>query len=125
MKKDMLLRLAYRALLQSPLNDRGKVKKIYNGYIASFGAGVVQSGLLATLAIFHHNTDSGEAPKKPLMDALLSILKEHHAGLPAIEPQDTLFLYAVRHADHLPLIQRRVTEAAVALKLAIRTFELQ
>lgn len=123
MKKDLLLRLAFQALSSSSLNQGGKIKKVYNGYIASFGAGMVQSGLLATLAIFHHNTDSGDAPKKPLMDVLLAILRNYNEGLPTIGAEENLFLYALNNPGQLPLIQRRVMDAAIALKLAMRTFE--
>lgn len=125
MNKNELLKIAYQSVIPSGLSKDGvSVKKVYNGYIASFGAGIIQSGLLPTLAIYTHDSDNSEESKAPLLKALYAILEKHHAGLPMPAPNGDLFQYALNNSDALPLLQRRLTEGAVALKLALRTFKL-
>jgi CRISPR-associated protein Cmr5 len=95
----------------------GTIPKEYNGYISSFGAAVMQSGLKAAIA-FNENTESGSVyGKSPLMRAILEIMN----GEPPAEGA-TLLAYVLSN-DTIET-KSAVLDATIALKLAIRTFKL-
>jgi len=124
MYRSNLLNDAMTVLQESKIVSNNCADKAYNGAIAAFGAALIQSGLLTTLAMYKH--DSGDASRPKIMDALFRMIKHHHIGIPTpTENESDLLEYALHHYQtHLPLIEKRVTEAAIALKLALRTFKL-
>jgi CRISPR/Cas system CMR-associated protein Cmr5 small subunit len=46
-----------------------KIPSVYKGYISAFGSGIVNSGLLTTVAMFYYS-DSSEGDRKPLLKAI-------------------------------------------------------
>jgi CRISPR-associated protein Cmr5 len=56
-------------VLEKEFSD-GKIPSAYNGYISSFGASVMQSGLLPTLALF----EKKDAPTKEDKSNLTSLI---------------------------------------------------
>lgn len=90
------------------VNNNGEVPKQFNGYIASFGASVRQAGLLAT-TLFYQNTKNTEEDRSKIIDAIEYIIDE-----PIVTHNNTVDKKT----------RQKVEDAAVALKLAVRTFKL-
>jgi CRISPR-associated protein Cmr5 len=115
-----------------PANSR-PIPREYQGYISSFGASVMQSGILPTLTIYASQQQRGNATedRSKILSVLQHILLSDHSSLPngikeTIRGKD-LFKAAVElYKDDLGLrdLRGHLLDAAVAAKLAIRTFEL-
>ena len=113
------------------------VPKVYKGYISSMGATMNKAGLLPTLAIFSApQSDSSEGDKRKLMRILTELLKgqfEDRYGTiedvdNANESEDRLLRFAVdfkQNPQVLRQIKRDLTNASIAVKLTLRTFNLQ
>ena len=99
-----------------------KIPSVYKGYISAFGSGIVNSGLLTTVAMFYYS-DSSEGDRKPLLQA---IFETAFSETERDKQRDFLKFLIARHKidAHLSLEQSRIEDAAVALKLAVRTFDL-
>lgn len=87
--------------------NRNCVPKEYNGYISSFGASIRQAGLLATILFFENETSSALQDRKKVLRAIEYILGFNEHSL-----QDNLD-------------REKIEMAAVALKLAVRTYKLE
>ena len=83
------------------------VPKEYNGYIASFGASIRQSGLLATILFFENESSKAMQDRRKVLRAIEYILEI---------PQNSI---------RNNLDRDKIEMAAVALKLAIRTYKLE
>ncbi len=111
------------------------INKVYKGYIASLGASLVQSGLLPTLAIFSAEDSGDEGDRRILLRILTNMMEAkwptHYGKLEKESTDKTerrLLVYAANHQDDLVLqrqIRRHLSDASVALKLALRTYNLQ
>jgi len=115
-----------------PETDR-PIPSEYQGYISSFGASVMQGGLLPTLAIFHSNQQRGESSqdRRKILSLIAHILTSNESTLPSRIKSSirdanlfdaALDLYATD--PNLRDLRTHLLDAAVAAKLAIRTFEL-
>lgn len=89
-------------------NDKGEVAKQFNGYIASFGASMRQAGLLSTV-LFYANANSNAE-------------KEREKVIYAIEKMIGHTIVNDNQVDKGT--KAEVEYAAIALKLAIRTYKL-
>lgn len=112
----------------------GIVDKEYKGYISSMGASILQTGLFATIAFYAN--DSGKSAKSSyLLDAILRLIN------PDYQENDKLITYVIEKSlkpnvtkndieisnlsfNKLYLIEEEITDALIALKLALRTFKL-
>jgi CRISPR-associated protein Cmr5 len=76
--------------------DNGNVNSAYKGYISSLGAGIIQSGLLPTLAMYKGNegSDKKKANTSFLLDAIYEVIKSK--PLVPITDGEGLFEYALR-----------------------------
>lgn len=134
MKKDELIEKAMKALENAVIVKDNKADKAYNGAIASFGASLTQSGLLATLAIYCH--DSGDASRPKILQALYYILEGTegtaknlkdftYKGEELALKEDKLFKYALSLSrNEQVLLELQIAKAAIALKLVLRTYKL-
>lgn len=128
--------------------SNGEIPKVYNGYIASMGAGLSQSGLLPTLAIFSSHSESQEGDKRKLMRILTNMLSTYakekkvsfYEGLRALTDEEkkkdteTRLLHFVASFQSSPTqnidpekhrrVRQDLLDASVAVKLAIRTYKL-
>ena len=90
-------------------NSKLEVAKQFNGYIASFGASMRQAGLLSTV-MFYNNAKSGaEKEREKVVKAIESII-----GHDIIKDNHTID----------KTTKAKVENAAIALKLSIRTYTL-
>ena len=94
----------------------GEIPSAYNGYISSFGASIIQSGLLPTLAIFENTNASTKENKEYVSHLIVRILTDS-------DDDRSLLRYAIEHND--PQLKQQIMDIAVAIKLSIRTFSLK
>jgi len=97
--------------------ENGKVAKEYKGYISSFGAAVLQSGLKVGVALFSDSSSGGEQSKLPIMNGIRGLVLSDEEK----NKYKTLMEFVIAH--HHNGIRNKVLDATIALKLALRTFE--
>lgn len=107
---------ALNTLESCEIVSNGAMPKEYKGYIASFGAAIITNGLLPAIAFYQ---DQGEAKKErnKLMQAILHIIDEDCCN------DKSLMDYVNNRPQDRTEIEDEIMAAAVALKLAMRTFE--
>ena len=102
----------------------GKIESVYQGYISSFGVGVVQVGLLPTLAYFESeksndtedaNTNGQKGDRKIISDLVRNTL--------GIKEDISLLKHAIDSSNKEEL-KEKIKDASVALKLSMRLFDL-
>jgi len=116
---DKLIPKAIKAA-KTHIADNKKIFKEYNGYISSFGASILQSGLKPAVAFNESASSSSAKNKIPLMQAILELITEQEP-----EKDAKLLNYILEHPKKESKIKHKIIDAAIALKLAIRTFELK
>ena len=93
------------------------IPSVYQGYIASFGVGIVQVGLKPTLAFYSKNSENSNAQenRKIINDMVAEVL-----GI------DTEFLlkHVLDHPNDEAELTERIKDASVVLKLSMRLFDL-
>jgi len=96
------------------------IPSIYQGYISSFGVGIIQIGLLPTLLFFSKGNSEGSSDKKLIIAMIQRVLEEEYT--------QELFNYALEHRNQeaeLTRLTEKIKEASVALKFAMRLFLLE
>jgi len=99
---------ALEAIEKFHIANNGEVPKQFNGYIASFGASVRQAGLLATVLFYANEQSNAEEDRKKVVEAIEYIIGEKIIKNNRVEQS----------------MRTKVEDAAVALKLSVRTFKL-
>lgn len=94
----------------------GCIASAYNGYISSFGASIIQSGLLPTLAVFENTNASTKEDKSYLAKLILKLLPNTQGN--------SLLKYVLANKSKEELLKEEIIDIAIALKLSIRTFKL-
>ena len=103
-------------------NKDQKIKKEYNGYIASFGASLLQSGALPAVALFSAQKDNVQS-KSPLLKALRALLKLSETGTNSWTNKNKLLDYVIERQKSDPDgLHASLVSATIALKVAMRTF---
>jgi len=98
------------------LANNDAISKEFNGYISSFGAAVIQSGLKPAVAFFE-TKGSADEDRTLLMKAILRLITKDDKN------DGKLLDYIIRNEKNRTL-KKEILDAAAALKLAIRTFKL-
>lgn len=114
---------AIQAAQKHLANEQGVIKKEYNGYISSFGAAVLQSGLKAAIAFNESASSSSKEDRTLLMQALLQIVSNREIPEKSNNINDKLLSFVL--ANDTKKTKEKILDAATALKLAIRTFKLE
>lgn len=89
----------------------------YNGYISSFGASMLQSGLKPTLALFENENSKTQKAKKLLPQTILQILDSKTS-------ETSLLRYVINSNKQETLLKKQILDISIAIKLSIRTFKL-
>jgi len=97
--------------------DNGIIPSSYNGYISSFGASVIQSGLKPTLALFENENANTKEKKQLLPLLILEILDE--------DTTETSLLRYILMKNDESYLKKEIMDIAIAVKLSIRTFKLE
>ena len=95
------------------------IPSAYNGYISSFGASIIQSGLKPTLALFENKDAATKEDKEYLTKLIFKILKDD------INENGSLLSYVISHQDNAEYLKQQIKDISIALKLSIRTFKLK
>ncbi|MBL0708315.1 MAG: hypothetical protein JJW00_04640 [Sulfurimonas sp.] len=93
----------------------GIIPSAYNGYISSFGASIMQSGLLPTLALFENTNAKTKESKEYLSYIIIQIL--------TAKDDDISLLHYVLDGNE-ELLKPKILDISIAIKLSIRTFKL-
>jgi CRISPR-associated protein Cmr5 len=143
-KIEKLLPFALDAAQKFITVDKQKlsVPKQFKGYISSFGASVIQSGLMPTLA-FYSDAKKAKGDRSLLIPALIDILfqkKSYPVDADVNEVLNTivkdeskkklkdvmhsLFVWLLKQNEANPeKLRKELMDASIALKLALRTFK--
>ena len=97
------------------------VPKAFKGYFSSFGAAVVQSGILPAVIFFENETGRTEANRPQVIEAVLKLLQAK-GEIPSNVGRLTTHLLNPQNQQKL---QKPIVEAAIALKIALRTFTIE
>jgi len=118
---EKILPVAINAVKNNVL-ENNKVPKEFNGYISSFGASIIMSGLLPTLVFFSQEGKS-KGNRRSVIVAIEEILNANNPDL--LSTNKDLLKTVVAKLEDMAAIERlqdKIQEAAIALKLAIRIF---
>ena len=88
----------------------------YNGYISSFGASIMQSGLKPTLALFENKDANTKETKQLLTNIILEILAPNN-------DKDSLLDYVLNNSKDEAYIKQQIMDISIAVKLSLRTFK--
>jgi CRISPR-associated protein Cmr5 len=120
-------------------DDHLSVPKQFKGYISSFGASVIQSGLMPTLA-FYGDAGKAKGDRSMLIPALIFILiekerfpenKELKSWIDKIKEEPKELPNLIQHLfgwlmntdkENHDKLRKELMDASIALKLALRTF---
>ena len=94
----------------------GIIPSAYNGYISSFGASIIQSGLKPTLALFENTDAKTKESKEYLSYLIVRVLTD--------KKDDVSLLHHVLNSRNEELLKEKIIDISIALKLGIRTFKL-
>ena len=103
-------------VLEKTFKD-GKIPSAYNGYISSFGASVIGSGLLPTLALFENTNASTKENKEYLSYLIVQILTDRDDDI-------SLLKYVIDSREERHQLKKQILDISIAIKLSIRTFKL-
>lgn len=135
-KINNLIPKAMQAIVNSKIaNSSGVVAKEYKGYISSMGASIIQAGLLATLA-FYQNDSGKKADSSNLLKAVLVLIKPNDSTETNLikyiidnsiiqQATDEYVSIGDLNSDKLYVLEEEVSDALIALKLALRTFKIK
>jgi CRISPR/Cas system CMR-associated protein Cmr5 small subunit len=101
------------------LSESGKVQGEYENLVSKFGVALRQLGLRTTLMAYSRDSDRAAVSRKKVLDAIQRIIEVHETGVcdPGRNMLDLLLIM-----PNESLLKKKVTDAAIALKLALRLF---
>ena len=117
---DKLLKKADAALITHRLvDDNNILDDVFDGYLASFGATVIISGLIQTLAVYE-----ADKKRKMVLNAIASVSGIEHNNVSATTGAQLLELCLNNHTNKLQLNmwREKILDVSVALKMMIRTY---
>ena len=99
-------------------NEKDGIDKVYSGYLNSFGPTVIMTGLNRTIAFFE-----GDEKKRKITNMIFKLLKDEKF----IETEkDNLLEFISENNNYKNIsIKNKILAAAIACKLAIKTFKLE
>lgn len=120
-------------------DEEGNVNNEFNGYFSSFGAAIVQSGLRPALAFFSNIKKGKTEDRAKIMVAIYLLvvpmkaqeaLQQKITLLQKKEDQEkerilALLNYVLNHEAEEKLLKAKIIDASIALKLAVRTYNLK
>lgn len=118
---DKALKSNHIKIVKQPTSERPyyHYQSVYKGYISSFGASVVQCGLVAACSFFEKRDSDADESRFAVIKAISEVLKEQKK-LP--DNIDLSSVYALQNKSDKRLL-KNIDKAVAALKLAIRQYE--
>ncbi len=111
------------AIRKAEIVVNNQYSQVFKGYISSFGASIAQAGLLPTIIFFESKSDkASERPK--VIQALRQMLPEEYRVDDLTKHLLTLrkSLKEDEYKQKEKKLQKQITEAMVAMKLALRMY---
>ncbi|MBU5593309.1 type III-B CRISPR module-associated protein Cmr5 [Clostridium sp. MSJ-4] len=99
----------------------GLIPKEYNGYISNFGASIIQSGLISTVAFFESEKSNSNSDKRVLTKLILQVIQEYKKL--QVKDVESLLGYVLDNKNIAEEIEEEIINATIAIKLAIRVFK--
>ena len=99
----------------------GVIPSAYNGYISSFGASIMQSGILPTLALFENTNASTKENKEYLSHLIVNILRDNRDDVSLLRE----VLNREERGESRNHLKEQILDISIAIKLSIRTFKLK
>jgi len=118
MSKKNIEKYIPKALEVLEANFGSTIPSSYNGYISSFGASIIQSGLKPTLALFENENAQTLEKKKLLTTVILNILDSK-------TKESSLLRYILNSKEDSNYLKQKIIDISIAIKLSIRTFKLE
>jgi CRISPR-associated protein Cmr5 len=100
----------------------GTVDKAFKGYISSFGASTTTAGLLPTLMFF--SGEGNQTADRPAVIRAIEFILKQTKYLPDSKNllEEVIKFVKDNEDDKMARIEELIGDAAVSLKLAVRTF---
>ncbi|GAA0182523.1 type III-B CRISPR module-associated protein Cmr5 [Clostridium sediminicola] len=128
---EILIPKALQAVTDFIADNDMKVKTEYKGYISSFGASIIQSGLYTAIAFYESTTSEVEKERRNLLKAIRCVVDEDYDK----SDKELLMNYCMLNDIQFSQdnvsgkskteLKEEIIDAAIAIKLAIRTFEIK
>lgn len=119
----LLIEKANSAIKSVGIIKDGQYDNVFKGYISSFGASIAQAGLIPTIIFYEADSDAKE--RRKVVDALILLLdEEYHVESLAkelIAKRETMEGKTFKEEEKRLL--KKVSEAMVAIKLALRLYK--
>jgi hypothetical protein len=101
------------------LHEQNTVAPEWDNCVCNFGAAMRQMGMITAVTAFSHDSDRSEVSKKALMHYLLRIILTAEGKVCQTNQE---LLPIVLNQPPNKMLQRQITDAAIAMKLALRLF---
>jgi len=135
--KDKLQRLiphARKAIKDLEIENDGQVPSVFRGYFSSFGASLVQAGLIPTV-IFYEGEGGAQGDRYKVCQAIYLLMQRQEKQKWDYTPKSTErkdyclhpFLLEKQQTEGEEKMQEylaHITQYAIALKIALRTFNI-
>ncbi|WP_073196518.1 type III-B CRISPR module-associated protein Cmr5 [Caloranaerobacter azorensis] len=99
------------------VDNEGRIPREFNGYISSFGACIIQNGLLPAVAFFENKNANSQQDRRKLMKIILKVLDEE-------TKENSLFQYLLKNKSEEKILRKEIINIVIALQQVIRTYEL-
>lgn len=123
-RKNQLMVWANEVIGSSSIYKDGVIiSDSYNGQIAAFSVSVALSGLKPAVALYYSGKGSSDVDKKEIIKLLAAMYsKEKNVQTNA----DTFFNLVINATGNdLAVLQKKIIEYGIVLKLAVRTFKFK
>ena len=123
-RKNQLMVWANDVIDTSSICNNGViVSDSYNGQIAAFSVSVALSGLKPAVALYYSGKGSSDVDKKEIIKLLAAMYSKE---MKAQTNADNFFQLVISaNGNNLAVLQKKIIEYGIALKLAVRTFKFR
>lgn len=98
--------------------NNDKIPSEFKGYISSFGASIIQSGVIPTLA-FYLDKNNDISKRSNIVEFIRKIINKEEG-----KNVDCLLAYVIENKKEHEYLKNLIKDAAIAVKLAIRVFKI-
>jgi len=92
----------------------------WDNCVSNFGAAMRQMGMIAAVTAFSHDSDRSKVSKKDLMHCILRVILTEEQKVCMTDQE--LLPVVLNSSGNKKMQQRKITDAIVAMKLALRLF---
>lgn len=93
----------------------------FKGYVSSFGASIIQSGILSTVAFFSNPDSAAKKDRVEIINIIYNIMDKKFPH----NKEEGLLSYLLNNKEHIDDIKEEIINVAIALKLGMRVFKFK